>query len=133
MEVLKREHGVLGSCIFASHQNKWFRYTSIISRYSGKGSICVNEINPARLLSPRVTPRKKKNEKKTTTPPSNTKISILKPILETDGSLYTSLQKKVKPPHFASKDVGRTLTREEKVAFARRKLREANQEASKDN
>ena len=27
---------------------------------------------------------------------------------------------------FASKDVGRTLTREEKVAFARRKLREVN-------
>jgi len=42
------------SCIITSHMNKAYKYTNIISRYSKKASLRVDEINPARMLSPGV-------------------------------------------------------------------------------
>ena len=42
---------LLGYCIFASKQGKSFKYTSQISRYSGKPSLRVDDIRPSKILT----------------------------------------------------------------------------------
>jgi len=135
----KREDGRQGlqqTCIFASHQNKSFKYTSIISRYSGKASIRVDEINPARLLSPGVPPEEKErieNEIKNI----ENEIKILEPMMQEAGTEYESLQKSGQQISYKYKDASKALdelrSAKQKVTFAKRKLREAEQDASKDN
>lgn len=51
--------GLLNSCVFTCQGNKSFKYVSMVSRYSGKTSLRVDEITPARLLAPGVDPRQK--------------------------------------------------------------------------
>jgi chromosome segregation ATPase len=42
---------IIGYCIFASKRGKSFKYTSQISRYSGKPSLRVDDIRPAKMLT----------------------------------------------------------------------------------
>ena len=51
--------GLRGSCIIASKNDRSFRYTSSISRYSKKVAMVQDEIRPARLLAPGVNPAAK--------------------------------------------------------------------------
>ena len=48
-----------GSCVFTSHMNKFYKYTSQVSRYSGKPTLRVDDIHPARMLAPGVSAEEK--------------------------------------------------------------------------
>lgn len=52
-----------GSCIFSSQGNKSFKYTSIISKYSGKASHRIDTVKDAKWLAPGVSDEAKANVK----------------------------------------------------------------------
>lgn len=135
----KREDGRPGlqqTCIFASHREKSYKYTSNISRYSGKASIRVDEINPARMLSPGVSPEDKNDLEKQLQAIEND-IRNLEPGMQEAAAQYESLQKSGQQSSYRYKDAAKALDElghtKTKVVMAKRKLREAELEASKDN
>jgi len=112
------------------------QYTSNISRYSGKASIRVDEINPARLLSPGVSPEDKNDLEKQLQAIEND-IRNLEPGMKEAAAEYESLQKNGQQSSYRYKDAAKALEElghtKNKVLMAKRKLREAELEASKDN
>ena len=51
--------GKMSACIFSRIGNNSYKYTSMVSRYSGKSSIRIDEINAARMLAPGTNPELK--------------------------------------------------------------------------
>ena len=54
-----RSQKLMSACIFSSQRDRSFKYTSQVSRYSGKPSVRVDEITPARILAAGVNPAAK--------------------------------------------------------------------------
>lgn len=50
---------LMNACIFSCQRNKSFKYTSTVSRYSGKANVRIDEIAPAQMLTEGVDQNKK--------------------------------------------------------------------------
>jgi len=135
----KRDDGSEGlqqSCIFASDRKKSQKFTCIISRYSGKASIRVDDINRARMLSPGVSPEQKEVANKQLND-AEKKLHELSPVMDQAADKYDLLQRDGQKSSFTYKDAKKAIEElkrtKTKVNMAKKRLHEAEQNASKDN
>mmetsp|Transcript_11875 Transcript_11875/g.14741 ORF Transcript_11875/g.14741 Transcript_11875/m.14741 type:complete len:1161 (+) Transcript_11875:53-3535(+) len=139
MEFLNQKEngqGLRSSCIYAKDGRKIFKYTSIISRYSGKASLSVDEISNARMLRPGVPPEEKVKLQNLVAELQR-EIDDLHPQLKEKEVEYNEVQAAGQGAHAKMKDAQRAKQElndaKSKVAAAKRKLQSAEKEAATDN
>eukprot|EP00551_Chaetoceros_affinis_P006129 CAMPEP_0203670242 /NCGR_PEP_ID=MMETSP0090-20130426/6384_1 /ASSEMBLY_ACC=CAM_ASM_001088 /TAXON_ID=426623 /ORGANISM="Chaetoceros affinis, Strain CCMP159" /LENGTH=1165 /DNA_ID=CAMNT_0050535065 /DNA_START=104 /DNA_END=3601 /DNA_ORIENTATION=+ len=128
--------GLQASCIFAQDGHQTFKYTSIISRYSGKASLNMDEISPARMLRPGVSPEQKAQVEQHLNAVRE-QIEELQPKMDQVQEKFESLQRDGQEVQLKMKDAqkGKSDRNEvkNKLGSAKRKLASAEKEVSRDS
>ena len=124
-----------GSCVITSHLNRSYKYTTIVSRYSSKSSLRVDEINAARMLKPGVSQQEKEKVESDIKKVDND-LSELLPGVEQATQLYNEFLKEGQAVTLRTKDAAKAKTElqqiKSKLKTALKKLDDAKAEAQKD-
>lgn len=135
----KRENGssaLQGCCVFTNHRDRSYKYTSTISRYSGKPSTRIDDINQARMMAPGVNPAQKAAMEKTIQEVQGEMDQLVPDIqradskfqeLNTKGQLAAARMKEAKNSQTELKKFHQRLT------TAKRKWQDAEEAAASDN
>jgi chromosome segregation ATPase len=128
--------GLQSCCIFASEGDRSFKYTSTISKYSGKPSLRVDEVRPAKWLAPGVSDEEKgkveqelneldqrKEKAQTAVQDANNKVAEIQ---QQAQSIMTKLKT-------AKANVGDLQKLINKLRNAEHKLKEAEKEVATDD
>lgn len=136
--LVQREDGKSGkmnACIFSRSASKAYKYTSMVSRYSGKSAIRVDEINVARMLAPGTNPEVKERLEQEL----QSKRKRLEETLAKKNEADEAFSKAVKEAQEASaklkecRDIRDSIiAQRNRIAQSKRKLRDLQALASKD-
>jgi len=128
--------GLMNSCIFSCHLDRSYKYTSQVSRYSGKANMRVDDITPAKMLAPGVDPEQKANLE-SAIQELQEEIGILRPQVDEAKCQYDdalskgqAVTQRLKDARAAKNDLNIFKNR---LIVAKRKLAELEESASKDN
>lgn len=124
-------------CIFVKDAKKTYKHTATVSRYNAESiSISVDEIRPARMLSPGV-PQEEKSQAERDLKAAEEECQNMQPRLAEAQKSFERLQLEAQQLSLKFKDAkqGRAdyQQQKERLESAKRKVAEAKREASKDN
>eukprot|EP00592_Proboscia_alata_P008728 CAMPEP_0194357712 /NCGR_PEP_ID=MMETSP0174-20130528/5153_1 /TAXON_ID=216777 /ORGANISM="Proboscia alata, Strain PI-D3" /LENGTH=1120 /DNA_ID=CAMNT_0039127847 /DNA_START=129 /DNA_END=3491 /DNA_ORIENTATION=+ len=123
------------SCIFSMSRGKSYKYTSQVSRFSGKIFLRVDDVLPAKMLAPGI-PQQQKDVLIEELDQIQSQKLELEPVAQAARETYQVIEAEGKDGHQKLNETKRILgdfkTLMLKVATAKRKLEDVNQEASKD-
>jgi len=125
----------MSACIFSRNGNKAYKYTSIVSRYSGKSSIMVDEISSARILASGTNPEvmerleidiQSKNKKLENMEPEKRALKEAADKINTEGQ---GVHGRIDDLRRAMQSIGKQKT---KISSAKGKLKAAEETARMD-
>lgn len=125
-----------GCCIFTAQKDKSFKYTSSISRHSGKPAVRIDEITGARMLAVGINPAQKEKVQNEVREMEQEIDVISQKIQETEVE-STDSQRKCQEAKARQKECSETLTTvqkiSQKISTTKQKIERAEREASVDN
>lgn len=124
------------SCFFYTYKNASFKYTSQVSRYSGEIGTVTDEISPAKILKPGSDPRVK-DQLTETIEKADSSIAKLVPEVDAIKAVLAEMTAQGQNTSQIFKQAKHTKAEyghyQMKLKNARDKLKEAQENASKDN
>jgi chromosome segregation ATPase len=122
-------------CVFSSTKTKHFKTQSVVSRYSGKSSLRIDEVGPARMLAPGVS-EEVKQRTRTELEELQSQLQDLQPDIESLVQQYQDVLANHQQASASYKAAHATLNEYENARLrlhtAQKKLQDLQQQASKD-